>query len=512
MIRPLFLFLLAALCAAAAPPKPKLIVALTIDQFRYDYLTRFRGEYKEGLDRLLSKGAVFTNANYDHFPTVTAVGHSTYLSGAYPLTSGIIANDWFDLKTGKNVSSVSDDMVKQLGGKGNEPASPRRMLVSTLGDELKIWSGGKAKVVGVSMKDRSAILPAGHMADGAYWVERNTGSFISSTYYFADLPGWVKEFNSEKHADKYAGAEWDLRPYGGTVRKMGAVGDEKYYDALTSTPFGNDLLEAFAESAITHEKLGAHEATDILALSFSSNDYVGHSYGPDSPEVHDVSVRTDRAIGKLFRFLEERVGMDNVIVTLTADHGVAPVPEVQAARHMPGGRLERGIIVKTVEAKLAEKFGPGPWVLSPSDHTLYLNRALIQEKRLDPVDVRRVAAEAAFTVPHVDRVYTRDRLLSAMAADDLVTRRVRNGYHPQRGADVLILAEPYWIPGATGTTHGSVYHYDTHVPVILLGKGIRPGRYPVEVKPNDIAPTLADILEIETPSGSAGRVLREIFQ
>ncbi len=504
------LALLPALPALAAP-KPKLVLAIMVDQFRYDYLVRFRSEYKGGLDRLLTRGAVFTNAQYEHFPTVTAIGHSTFLSGATPSTSGIIGNDWFDRASGKNVTSVEDPKVRQLGGSGNKGASPHRMLVSTVGDELKIATGSKARVIGISLKDRSAILPVGHMADGAFWLDSKTGQFVSSTFYFPDLPAWVKDFNGGKPADKYLGAKWNLAPYGATVHELSTTPDERFYNSLAPSPYGNELIESLAERAIVSERLGRGPATDLLALSFSSNDYVGHDKGPDSLEVHSISVHTDRLLDKLFRYVDAQVGMQNVLVVLSADHGVAPLPEVTASRRMPGGRMPPKVIQDTVKAKLSEKFGEGQWILSPSDHSLYLNRPLIQQKGLDERAVQRVAAEAAASVPHVARVYTRSRLASSTQMEDAIGRRVLNGYNDSRAADVMIVLEPYWMYSSKGTTHGSPYAYDTHVPVILMGAGIKAGAYASTIAVNDIAPTVARLLDVDLPSGSVGRVLTEAF-
>jgi predicted AlkP superfamily pyrophosphatase or phosphodiesterase len=489
---------------AATPRKPKLVVAIAIDQFRYDYLTRFGGEYTGGFRRLLSQGAVFTNARYEHFPTVTAIGHSTFLSGATPSFSGIIGNEWFDRAGGKQVTSVSDDSVRILGGQGEGGASPRRLLVSTVGDELKIADGGKSRVIGISLKDRSAILPAGHMANGAFWLDSKTGHFVSSTYYFEDLPGWARDFNSGKPADKYRGVKW-------LTHTMPDEASEKLYGKLPASPFGNELMEALAERAVAAEQLGRHDTTDILAVSFSSNDYVGHAYGPDSPEVHDISVRTDRLFDKFFRFLDAQVGAQNILFVLTADHGVAPVPEVNAERKMPGGRLPAHGVTDAVQAALAAKYGEGKWIQGPAENSLYLNLDLIRRKNLDRAEVDRTAAQAALAVAHVFRVYTREQLMSGAGMDDAAGRRVKNGFYAPRGADVYVLAEPYWLPGASGTTHGSVFDYDTHVPVIFMGPGIRAGRYYANIAPNDIAPTLAVILSVETPSGAMGRVLSEIF-
>jgi hypothetical protein len=492
---------LAALSAAPVAPHPKLILALVVDQFRYDYLTRFRSEYHSGFDRLLTQGAVFTNARFEHFPTVTAIGHSTFMSGATPSLSGIIGNDWYDREAGKVVTSVSDSSEKLLGGPG-EGASPRRLLVSTLGDELKIVHP-ESKVIGISLKDRSAILPAGHMANGAYWFDAHSGNFVSSSFYFQDLPGWVRDLNGGRPADHFKGANWLNHSLPDDASKL--------YAAIEASPFGNDLLETFAERAIQAEQLGQRNSTDLLAVSFSANDYVGHQLGPDSPEVHEMSVRTDRQIGKLFQFLDSTVGMSNVLVVMTADHGVAPVPEVSAARKMPGGRMPAGIVQKTVLAALTEKYGEGKWLLGPAEFSLYLNQELIRQKKLDPAEVGRAAAEAARQIPHVFRVYTRELLNSGVAMEDQVARRVMNGFYGPRSADVYILLEPYWMFSAQGTTHGTTFSYDAHVPLIFMGPGIRPGRFNQEAAINDVAPTLATYLNIETPSGSTGRCLAEIL-
>jgi len=493
--------LLALWCAAhawAAQP-PKLVLAIVVDQFRYDYLTRFRSDYHAGFERLLTKGAVFTNARYEHYPTVTAVGHATFLSGATPSISGIVGNEWYERETGKMVAAISDDSVNLLGATG-EGASPRRLLVSTVGDELKMARSG-SKVLGTSLKDRSAILPAGHMADGAYWFDPRAGSFVSSTFYFAALPAWVADYNASRPADRFRGAQWldHILPSGTSV-----------YAALEGSPFGNELVESFAERAVQAEKLGQRNATDLLAVSFSANDYVGHAAGPDSPEVKEVSIQTDRVIGKLFDFLDAAVGMGSVLVVLTADHGVAPIPEVNAARRMPGGRMPPGVVRKAVEAALIDKYGAGQWFLNPSDTAFYFNQELIRQKKLDAAKVARTAADAARPVAHVFRVYTREMLLHG-AVDPQVGRRVMNGFYAPRSPDLYVLLEPYWLYGSKGTTHSTTFSYDAHVPVLFMGPGIKAGTFHQQISVNDVAPTLATYLEIETPSGSQGRCLAEIL-
>ncbi len=494
----------------AAGTRPKLVVAIAVDQFRYDYLTRFRTEYTAGIDRLLRSGAVFTNAFYRHFPTVTAVGHATLMTGATPSLSGIVGNEWLDRETGKHVTSVSDSSVKLLGGRDQAGCSPRRLLVSTVGDELKMSNRGKPRVIGISLKDRSAILPAGHAADGAYWFDPDTGDFVSSTFYFPELPQWVKQFNDSRPADRYLAAEWKS-PGGRILKKLPPSAGRDFYRALEASPFGNELVEQFAERAIEVEQLGQDLDTDLLTVSFSSNDYVGHDGGPDAPEVRDISIRTDRLLGKFFEFIDSKVGLGNVLIVFTGDHGVAPLPETMQARRMPAGRLSEKNLHQAIEAALSRKYGEGKWISGKSGPTPYFNRELIRQKGLSEAEVQQAAAEAAAAMPHITRVYTRRQLENGQVPDDAIGRRVLNGFYPPRAGDLFIVTDPYWFFATKGTTHGSPYSYDSHVPVIFLGRGIKPGLYHSTIAPNDIAPTLATLLGVETPSGSVGRVLEEML-
>jgi len=497
----LLLLLLAAATAVAAEPvrKPRLVVAIIVDQFRYDYLTRFKAEYKAGLARLMNQGAMFTNAYYEHFPTVTAVGHSVFMSGAMPSVSGIVGNDWYDRSTGKRVTAVSDDSVKVLGG-GGGGASPNRLLVDTVGDELKAATAGKSRVIGISLKDRAAILPAGHAADGAYWFDSGTGNFVSSTYYFPDLPAWVKDFNL--HAtEKYKGAEW----IGGKLPS-----DAKLFPAIVSSPFGNDLLERFAERAIPAESLGKDNIPDLLTISFSSNDYVGHEFGPDSAAVRATCLATDEVLGRLFQFLDSSVGLSNVLLVLAADHGVSPTPEANATRHVPAGRMPASI-QNTIQAELAKKYGDGKWIASTSEQALYLNLDLIREKKLARAEVEETVRDSLLALTHVFRAYTRSQLMNGGLFADRIGRRIANGFNQVRGGDVYLLLDPFWFFGTTGTTHGAPFNYDSHVPLIFLGPWVRPGIYDGTTAVNDVAPTLATILEIEVPNGADGRALTEII-
>ena len=504
-MRRAFLVLLAAAClSTAAVRKPKLIVTIVVDQFRYDYLTRYRADYTGGFNRLLTRGAVFTNANYKQVPAVTAVGHSTILSGAIPSISGIVANDWFDPDENTHVTSVSDPSTRLVGGKDGTGSSPHRLLVSTVADEIKMVSGAKSRVIGVSLKDRSAILPGGHMTDAAYWFDNTTGNFVSSTWYMKELPAYAREFNGLRQADKLKGTTW----LGHTLPDDPA----KLYAALETSPGGNDLVEAFAERALAAEQLGKHEGTDVFTVSFSSNDYVGHEYGPESPEAHDISIRTDRLLDKLLTALDRQVGEANYLVVMTADHGAPPLPEVNVARRMPGGRITPTQIKDTVQNALVQRYGAGEWVAGNWDLSVYLNRALIAQKKLDRAEVQKEAARALAALPHMFRVYTLDSVARGEVLPDEITQRVVNGFNLRRGPDLEVIPDPYWMVRATsGETHAAPFSYDLHVPVIFMGAGIKPGRYHQSIAVNDIAPTLATMLDIETPSGNVGRVLTEIL-
>jgi predicted AlkP superfamily pyrophosphatase or phosphodiesterase len=484
---------------AHAPAAPKLVVAIVIDQFRYDYLTRFRSEYTGGLKRMLNEGADFTNSRYRHYPTVTAVGHSTFLSGATPSTSGIIGNEWWDRTTGAVVTSVSDTQTQLLGGSGTG-SSPHRLLQSTVGDELKA-SGKGGKVIGISIKDRAAILPSGHSADAAYWFDSGSGNFVSSTYYFAALPPWVADTNQHHLADKYAGREW-------LTHKMPAAAGTALYQQMEATPYGNELIQQFALRALAAEKLGTTAKTDLLTVSYSANDYVGHRYGPDSPEVHDMALRVDKLVGELLQAAEAQAGAGNVLAVLTADHGVAPLPEENSKRRMPGGRLNFEPIRALLESQLTARFGGSHWVLYSSEAGIYLNLPT----GVDPGAAEAVAAAVLRSQPHIARVYTRAQLMNDAVQSDDVGTALRNGFNAERSGSLVMVLEPYWILAAAGATHGSPYDYDSHVPMLFLGPRIKPGRYDVNVAPNDIAPTLATILDIETPSGSSGRVLTEMLK
>lgn len=491
--------------------KPKLVLILVVDQHRYDYLTRFTKDFNSGVLRLINEGAVFTNAHFEHMPTVTAVGHSVISTGAMPAVSGIVGNEWYDRATGKQVTSVSDEGQQTLGTTGRTAASPHRLLVSTIGDELKMNDRAPAKVIGISIKDRSAILTAGRMADGAFWFDTASGNFISSTWYGPSMPAWAQSFNERRVVDKWKGQVWSTIDTNKPILMLPSETDRKYYTALAGSAYSNEMLVDFAQAALEGENLGGGEGTDLLAVSFSCNDTIGHRLGPDDIAVRDVTIRTDRAIGRLFEALEKKVGMKNVLVVMTADHGVAPLPEVMAKRKMPGGRVQEEKVLEAVNAALTSKYGQGKWVLGSSGPAPFLDHNLIASKKLSLEEVQNTAAQAVRALPYIARVFTREDLRRGLAPSDFIARRVTNGFFYHRASDLFVVALPYWLFEDAGTSHGTPYNYDSHVPLIFMGPGIRPGLYHDRAAVNDLAVTLASMLGVETPSGASGRVLTEML-
>ncbi len=542
--------------------RPRLVLLIAIDQFRYDYLERFGDLFgSNGLNRLLRDGASWTQSNYDHMPTYTAPGHSTMMTGAYPAETGIVGNEWPDRSTGKKVTSVSDDTVKLLGGNPNEAASsPRRLMSSTLGDELRLATNDRSKVIGISVKDRSAILPAGRHANAAYWFSTTSGNMVSSTYYFSQLPAWVSNFNNARPADKYFGAKWerllaeneylrragpdsppwenignvsgDTNAFPHTITGGASTPGSGFYNALDYSPFTNDLLVSFAEQAIANEQLGQDDDTDLLTVSFSANDYVGHRFGPYSQEVMDVTLRVDRQIATLLDFVQNRVGLSNVIVALTADHGVAPIPEQAAALGLGGARLKVPDILGAVRSAISAKFNaqnksPDPtadYIYTYDDNgakrdgfangNIYFNYGALKRDGVDLDEISQLAGRAALTVPGIARYFTRSQLLrGATSVTDPIERRALHGFYPARSGDVVLVGEPYKYLGDTITaTHGTPYSYDTNVPTIIMGPGLIPGRYFEAASPADIAPTLSALLRVTGPSSATGRVLVEALR
>jgi predicted AlkP superfamily pyrophosphatase or phosphodiesterase len=550
--------------ARSKAARPRLVLLIVVDQFRYDYLTRFGDLFgSRGIGRLMRSGASWTEANFDHVPTFTAPGHAVFMTGAWPSQTGIVANEWYERDTGKKVKSVTDDSTEMLAGKpGQKGYSPRRLLCSTLGDELRLADNDRSRVIGISAKDRSAILPAGRRANAAYWFSTDNGNMISSTYYFNRIPDWVTRFNNRHMADRWFGARWDrLLPEAEYLRRAGqddvpwenldkssndtnffphvitggAANPSKFfYKALDYTPFSNDLLVAFAEEAITNERLGEDDDTDVLSVSFSANDYVGHRFGPYSQEAMDMSLRVDRQIGTLLDYVDARIGLQNAVVVFTADHGASPVPEQAALMNLPGRRYQkadlRQIVEEGLKARYARPDRPATDYIQTFTNkeeiepglingNFYLDRAALKRDGIDLDECERVVGELSLRMPGAVRYFTRAQLENGLIpSSDAIARRVLHGFYPPRSGDVIVVFEPYNIlfdlpddptdPRSTAT-HGSAYSYDTHVPLIIMGRDFAAGSYTQAATPADIAQTLAGLLSVQAPSCSVVRVLSE---
>jgi hypothetical protein len=475
------------------------------------------------------------------------------MTGAYPAESGIVGNEWLDRASGKRITSVTDESVKLLGGGPNDVASsPSRLMSSTVGDELRLVTNDRSKVIGISVKDRSAILPAGRHANAAYWFSTTTGNMVSSTYYFKELPAWVNTFNAGRPADKYFGAKWErLLPENEYLKRAGpdstpwetvtSTGDTNtfphtitggakepnttFYWALDYSPFTNEMLESFAQQAIVNEKLGQDDDTDVLTVSFSANDYVGHRYGPYSQEAMDAALRVDREIAKLLDFVDARVGLSNTLIAFTADHGVSPIPEHAAALGLGGGRINAADLFAAIEKALSARYKPQTdyllrfkeantmreWLIN---NNLYFNYDALRRDGVNVDEFSQIVCGAALTVPGIARCFTRNQLMrGATSVTDPIERRALHGFYPARSGDAVLVIEPYKYLAETITaTHGSPYSYDTHVPTIIMGPGVNAGRYLEPASPTDIAPTLSAVLRITPPTSSVGRVLVEALK
>ncbi len=554
MVRTLRPIALAIVCllvvssvAGAAPVRPKLVVLISIDQFRADYLMRFDDLFLPpaakngsvgGFRYLMEKGAYHTDAHHDHYPLVTGVGHSVHLTGAPPYKTGIVGNEWFDRDLNAERYCVSDTKSPLVGAddpNGKDGISPATLRVSTVGDELKMATGGQGKVWAVALKDRAAVLMAGHLADGVLWFDDETGAWISSRYYRKDgtFPAWVSDWNALKKVDAFFGKNWELsvppekltrlwtpdnasasprnglgatfpHPVKGDLQQPGPA----FYAAFTGTPFANGYTLDTAQEIIQQEKLGQDAIPDILAINLSSNDYIGHSFGPDSAEVLDVTVQTDAALSRFFNFLAKSVsgGLANVTIVVTADHGVAPVvAELQKAGFNAGATQ---VTKDALQKALAAELGPGDWVQDVVEDNVYLNLQTISTKKVSYTRAEDVAAGYLRQQPGIYAVYTRSQLLDGQMLDNDISQRVSRSFHPKVSGELILVPDPYWVPGRlTGATHGAPYAYDTSVPLLLAGAGIKPGRYTQRVSTLDIAPTLSDLLGILQPSGCEGHVL-----
>lgn len=513
--------------------RPKLIVGIVVDQMRYDYLYRYWEKYGSGgFKRLLREGFSCENTQYDYVPTTTGPGHAAIYSGATPSVNGIVGNNWYAREKDTLIYVTDDNTAATVGSTSVEGImSPRNMLSSTITDELRLATNMQSKVIGVCLKDRGSILPAGHVANAAYWHDRATGNWISSTYYMQDLPAWVKTFNAKKLSDQYLNQAWKTLlpieqytesladdqtfevPFKGETKpvfphNLVEIRKVNDYELLRKTPFGNTITSDMAIEAMTQEKMGQGKFTDFLTLSFSSTDYVGHQFGTHSIEIEDTYIRLDKELERVLAFLDKHVGKEKALVFLTADHGAANVPAYMKNINVPAGVLISKEIEKNTEAHLSKLYGAGNWVLIYENQQMYLNQALIRSKNLSQSDVEVQTAQFLNSLTGVAYTVTASELTS-LSLGNVTFQRIQSGFNPHRSGDVLVVLQPNWFesdrPG--GTTHGSGYSYDTHIPLLWYGWKVKPGASSAAASITDIAATLANMLKIMEPSGCTGKVL-----
>ncbi|TDR26019.1 alkaline phosphatase PafA [Flavobacterium cheniae] len=517
-----------------AQDKPKLVVGIVVDQMKMEYLYRFSSDFSEnGFKRLMKEGYTFHNTHYNYMPTYTAPGHASVYTGTTPSVHGIVGNEWFNKATGKEMYCTDDETVSTIGddSKKEGKMSPRNLQSSTITDELKLSTNFKGKVIGMSIKDRGAILPAGHFADWAFWYSK-TGAFISSTYYGEKLPDWATQFNAEKNYLKYVTKGWDLlkpketynesltdnNPYEGKLYKKAPFMPynlQDMYDAndagiLRSTPYGNNLLADFAKKAIESENLGKDNITDFLAVSFSSTDYIGHVLGPRSIELQDTYLRLDETIADFLAYLDKTVGKGNYLVFLTADHAGA-----ENVTYLKDNKYKvDNINYKNIQKELKEfsetTFGEN-LVLDYSNYNLFFDKAKVKAKGLNLQEVKQTFKDYLHKQDYIKRVYTEEEITNGNPSDyylDFITK----GYDPTQNGELIMIFKPGYVEySSTGTTHGSPYSYDTHVPLIFFGWNIKKGQTHDRKEITQIAPTITQMLKITMPNSSDGKVLLEVL-
>lgn len=511
--------------------KPKLIVGIVVDQMRVDYLTRYESKFGEGGFKKLIKGGYFNkNANFNYVPTYTGPGHASIFTGSVPRVNGIISNDWYDKKTGKNIYCAQDETVTTVGSTSNAgKMSPRNMLTTTIGDEMRLATNMQAKVIGISQKDRASILPAGHTANAAYWYDGSNGAFITSTFYMQQLPLWVSAFNDKKLPEKYLSQDWttllpiasyseslpDDNAFEGLFKgeskpvfphKLAELKEKnKGLNMIRATPFGNSLTKDFALEAIKNEQLGADAVTDLLSVSFSSTDYVGHQYGINAIETEDTYLRLDKDLEELINYLEKNIGKDNFVIFLTADHGGAHNAAYLQSLKVPAGLIDEKGIEDAMKAHLKEVFGD-TLVMSFSNQQFFLNHTTLAKNKLKLKEVTMEAARYALTLEGVANAYSLYDVIASSQSNDVALSRIYMGFNDVRSGDVILNYLPAYLDyGKTGTTHGAAYSYDTHVPLLWYGWKINQGSSYEPVNISDIAPTLSSFLDISFPNGCVGK-------
>lgn len=519
--------------------KPKLVVGVVVDQMRYDYLTRFANRYGEGgFKRLLKNGYSLQNAHYNYIPTYTAVGHTSIYTGTTPTNHGIISNHWYDKYAKKTIYCVDDINYNTVGndGKGGKK-SPYRMLTTTITDQLKLAQNMNGKTIGVAIKDRSAILPAGHTANAAYWFDGGSkGQWISSNFYLNSLPNWVTEFNNSGKADEYLSKPWttlyDINTYTESIaddNKFEAPfkGEEKpvfphdipalrsknkNFSILKAIPAGNSFTADFAKAAILGENLGKSDYTDFIAISFSSTDYVGHQFGVASKEIEDTYLRLDKDLEDLFNFLDTNVGKGNYTLFLTADHAAVQVPAYLQSVKIPANYFSYTKFNNFLKEITLKYFNSDAIIENTSNFQIFLNKETINKLKLNEHEVAQKIADEVINYKGIYKAVTAKTLQTTTFTNGILNS-LQNGYNQKFSGDVLLVPNPSTISyPKTGTTHGSGYSYDTHIPMIFYGNGIKHGVSNKKYEITDIAPTLANLLQVEFPNGNTGKVITEVLK
>jgi predicted AlkP superfamily pyrophosphatase or phosphodiesterase len=518
--------------------RPKLVVGIVVDQMRYDYLTRFYNKYGEGgFKRMMNEGYNCKNNHFNYIPTYTGPGHTSIYTGTTPKYHGIIGNNWYDKEIKKMVYCAQDDSVQPVGTASDAgKMSPQRMKSTTFADENRLFTQMRGKTIGISVKDRGAILPAGHTANAAYWFEgKDEGNWISSTFYINDLPKWVKDFNASKSTNSYLkvwNTLYDINTYtesgsdlnnfeGGFKGKetatfpydLDALKEENGgFDILKSTPFGNSLTTDFAMAAIDGEQLGADNITDVLTVSFSSTDYVGHNFGVNSKEVEDTYIRLDIDLERFFNSLDAKIGKGNYTVFLTADHGAIDVPAYLESVKIPSGYLNNSETKKRFNEFMTKTFAATDLVENVSNDQIFLNREKIQLLELELDDVQEAIVNELISYENVDKVYSAITM-STVEFNSGIEELLQKGFNQKRSGDILIISNPNYISyGKTGSTHGSGFNYDTHVPLLFFGKGITHGKTFQKTEITDIAPTMSALLGISFPNAAIGQPLEFVLK
>jgi len=516
-------------------PRPKLVVGIVVDQMRWDYLYRYYDRYdsKGGFKRMLTQGFSCENTLIPYAPTVTGCGHSSIYTGTVPAINGITGNIWWDRDLNRSMYCSEDKSVKTVGSNSAlGQMSPRNLQVTTICDELKLATNFRSKTIGIALKDRGGILCAGHSANAAYWYDNSVGSWITSTYYMDNLPQWVNDFNAKKLVDTYYTQGWSLLyPANSYVQ---STADEKSYELklfgnrfpydlkgfigkdygkIASTPMGNTLTAEFAKAAIVSEQLGNDNITDFLTVSFSATDYIGHSFGPNSVEAEDGMLRLDKELGSFLDYLDAKVGKNQYLVFLSADHGVVQVPEFLQENKLPAGRIFMNTLLANMNKELSTIYKANPLVIADDNYQLSLNYRVLDSINVNKREVINWLVKKLYTEPGIERAFALEDL-NLVPLPATIRKMINNGYYPRRSGDVQMILKPGYIEafGNTGTTHGLWNPYDAHIPLLWYGWGIRQGKTNKEVYMTDIAPTVAALLHIQMPSGCTGQPIEEVMK